>query len=479
MTKKLVVIGLDGLSPYFLAKLSKNSRFSNFAKLVRRGCFRILNSIPPITPTGWTSIITGVNPAVHGIWGFTKAMRIQDSVMERLYNGYDVKAPRLFEMTALHGLKSLVINFPLTYPVGSLYLRNNLVISNSLTGSRIDTYPSSLLKDYSRYFSWPGDVHKWVILEAEGVMRLAKNFNWDLLICMLDAPDKLFHRNICSVFRLTRPVREVFYVIDDLLDELMVLSDFLIMVSDHGLSTYSRWVDPLALLYRDKVLTCDYSLTEKALESAVRLVYGSVVLSAFHPLVRMLLSFRVFRAVGCREEGENETPSKVLVDKVDAEDSWLIYFRDFALRERAYHCLSAYSDLLMVYKVEELFRGPYLPGLPALMVVPGYNRGVYLSFKYSKYFRGLRFSYRPSGCHHPHGVFLAWGDGVRTSHSFKGHVLPYDVVPTVLALLGLPVPARTDGRVLPVVRGLRAKGRFDYATALRVARLKERLKRRR
>ena len=63
-------------------------------------------------------------------------------------------------------------------------------------------------------------------------MRLAKNFNWDLLICMLDAPDKLFHRNMRSVFRLTRPVREVFYVIDDLLDELMVLSDFLIMVSD-------------------------------------------------------------------------------------------------------------------------------------------------------------------------------------------------------------------------------------------------------
>jgi len=49
--------------------------------------------------------------------------------------------------------------------------------------------------------------------------------------------------------------------------------------------------------------------------------------------------------------------------------------------------------------------------------------------------------------HGPDGVLLLYGPGVRPGHRLeRSHVL--DVFPTVLALLGLPVPADAEGRVL-------------------------------
>jgi hypothetical protein len=52
----------------------------------------------------------------------------------------------------------------------------------------------------------------------------------------------------------------------------------------------------------------------------------------------------------------------------------------------------------------------------------------------------------PTGTHHPDGIFIAGGPGIR-----QGATLPtlsiVDVAPTVLYTLGLPVPEDLEGRV--------------------------------
>ena len=49
--------------------------------------------------------------------------------------------------------------------------------------------------------------------------------------------------------------------------------------------------------------------------------------------------------------------------------------------------------------------------------------------------------------HGPDGVLLLYGPGIRRGHRLESsHVL--DVFPTVLALLGLPLPEDAEGRVL-------------------------------
>jgi hypothetical protein len=51
-----------------------------------------------------------------------------------------------------------------------------------------------------------------------------------------------------------------------------------------------------------------------------------------------------------------------------------------------------------------------------------------------------------SGKHHIDGVLIAYGPGIRSGARVDAHI--YDIAPTVLALLDLPVPEDADGRVL-------------------------------
>jgi predicted AlkP superfamily phosphohydrolase/phosphomutase len=54
---------------------------------------------------------------------------------------------------------------------------------------------------------------------------------------------------------------------------------------------------------------------------------------------------------------------------------------------------------------------------------------------------------RPSGIHRDYGIFIASGQHLEKNKKIEGAKI-YDVAPTVLYLLGLPVPDDMDGRVL-------------------------------
>jgi len=51
-----------------------------------------------------------------------------------------------------------------------------------------------------------------------------------------------------------------------------------------------------------------------------------------------------------------------------------------------------------------------------------------------------------SGCHRPEGIFIARGAGIRAG-AVLSPVEITDVAPTILYLLGEPIPAWMDGRV--------------------------------
>lgn len=51
------------------------------------------------------------------------------------------------------------------------------------------------------------------------------------------------------------------------------------------------------------------------------------------------------------------------------------------------------------------------------------------------------------GMHHPKGTLLMWGKGMRPGYEIRG-ANNLDILPTVLTLMGVPVPAHLPGRVL-------------------------------
>ncbi|MFQ5649762.1 MAG: alkaline phosphatase family protein [bacterium] len=71
VSKKVIVLGFDGVDPQLLSKYMAEGRLPNFSKLANVGEFKTLGtSIPPQSPVAWSNFITGMNPGGHGIYDF-------------------------------------------------------------------------------------------------------------------------------------------------------------------------------------------------------------------------------------------------------------------------------------------------------------------------------------------------------------------------------------------------------------------------
>jgi predicted AlkP superfamily phosphohydrolase/phosphomutase len=70
-SRKVIVLGIDGLDPDLLTKFMAEGKMPNFARLAEQGSFRRLTtSIPPQSPVAWSNLITGMNAGGHGIFDF-------------------------------------------------------------------------------------------------------------------------------------------------------------------------------------------------------------------------------------------------------------------------------------------------------------------------------------------------------------------------------------------------------------------------
>ena len=70
-TKRVVVLGLDGLDPVLTEKFMAAGMLPNLSRLAGEGVFRPLRTtFPSISPVAWSSFSTGSNPARHNIFDF-------------------------------------------------------------------------------------------------------------------------------------------------------------------------------------------------------------------------------------------------------------------------------------------------------------------------------------------------------------------------------------------------------------------------
>jgi predicted AlkP superfamily phosphohydrolase/phosphomutase len=70
-TKRVVVLGLDGLDPARTRRLMAAGRLPNLQRLADTGTFSELKTtLPPISPVAWSSFQTGTNPGKHNIFDF-------------------------------------------------------------------------------------------------------------------------------------------------------------------------------------------------------------------------------------------------------------------------------------------------------------------------------------------------------------------------------------------------------------------------
>ncbi len=113
------------------------------------------------------------------------------------------------------------------------------------------------------------------------------------------------------------------------------------------------------------------------------------------------------------------------------------------------------------YRREEVYSGPQLDEAPDVVVHWSTHEDYTYAFKVSSKSQSLAWiedvdPNRPenfafftgkSGSHRDHGIFLAEGPGVQAGKTLDGAQI-IDVAPTILHLLGVPVPEDMDGRAL-------------------------------
>jgi predicted AlkP superfamily phosphohydrolase/phosphomutase len=70
-SRRVVILGLDGMDPGLLTRLMREGRMPNFEKLAHRGVFRPLDtSVPSMSPVAWSTFATGVDASRHSIFDF-------------------------------------------------------------------------------------------------------------------------------------------------------------------------------------------------------------------------------------------------------------------------------------------------------------------------------------------------------------------------------------------------------------------------
>ena len=72
-SKKVIVLGIDGLDHGMLEGFIAEGRLPNFARLAREGDFSPLQTtMPPLSPVAWATFITGMDPGGHGVFDFVQ-----------------------------------------------------------------------------------------------------------------------------------------------------------------------------------------------------------------------------------------------------------------------------------------------------------------------------------------------------------------------------------------------------------------------
>lgn len=108
------MLGLDGADYDLVCDLLAQGKLPTIARLSGEGAFGPLRStIPAVTPTAWSSFLTGLNPAGHGIFNFSTNPNRSPQRVESAASRAGVPVWRRLGEA---GVRSAFVSIPFTYP---------------------------------------------------------------------------------------------------------------------------------------------------------------------------------------------------------------------------------------------------------------------------------------------------------------------------------------------------------------------------
>jgi predicted AlkP superfamily phosphohydrolase/phosphomutase len=111
---RVLVLGMDGADYDFTRELLSQGKLPTLARLAREGSFGPLRStIPALTPTAWSSFLTGLNPGRHGIFNFSTN---PNRSVQRVESAASRAGVPFWRPLGEAGVRSAFVTIPFTYP---------------------------------------------------------------------------------------------------------------------------------------------------------------------------------------------------------------------------------------------------------------------------------------------------------------------------------------------------------------------------
>lgn len=499
---RVLVIGLDGATWDVLERWLTDGTLPNLARLRREGSWGVLTStIPPITAAAWSTFMTGMRPAKHGVFHFINLFDDnRSSEKPDLVSAQSIQAPAIWDILAHHNRQVVMVNIPLTYPPRPV---NGVMVTGLLTprSAPVFTYPPELSQEIRDYkFDLDRFADKTPFLdEIDGdivipTLELVAEFRdmlemrrrvtlslmqqqpWDFFMVVFIGTDRMGHYlwnyqagtagSDPPSQALARAVRDYYIRLDEIVGELVETagSDVTTLImSDHGMGPkhtkrvhINNWLQQKGWLFankterrianpdgwvtrlglpRDKVgrlvtripgMASSQLVKKATSSSAAEIDYRQSVGYAI-PMFNHIFGIRLTVPPSARRDWYNEITT-ALHELSDPQTGKRIV-----------------QDVMVG---ADYYQGPYAKDVPDLIVFmdPDYGASFRLGH-YSSIVTELQQHTR-RGKHRMEGILIANGRDICAMPEPLPGLAIEDIAPTVLALMGLPVPREMDGRAL-------------------------------
>ncbi|MFW6082579.1 MAG: alkaline phosphatase family protein [Chloroflexota bacterium] len=504
---KVMVIGLDGATLDLIRPWASAGHLPTLQELMTNGASGDLRStVPPMTAPAWTSFMTGKNPGQHGLYDWT--YRRQDSYAVSSMTASDCVEPTLWSLLSDAGRRVCAFNVPMTYPPQSV----NGVMISGLPAPSTDveiTYPPELLAEIEaelgEYLLYPDPGQAYSDAGIDAFLRrlyqttdmrlrvldyLRHREDWHFLMVVFNGTDTVQHamwKFMSPDHPLHEPRRaekygsaifEYYQYIDQELGKIVASLDpdtVLILMSDHGFGPFHKFIHVNNWLRQHGWLQLKPGLKPR-LKSAI-FDLGFTPMGVYNLLMSVGMGYLKREVVRGRGQGLLKTLF-LSFDDVDWSHTTAYSLGNVGqinlnvrgrepqgivnpgsdyekIRQDIIDRLQELRDpetgehvIQEIYRREEIYWGDRLEQAADVLFVP--TRMEYFGFGEYEFGSNQileRMKRGISGTHRMNGTLVMHGTPVKPGMEVKDACL-YDLAPTILHLMGEPIPSDMDGQVL-------------------------------
>jgi predicted AlkP superfamily phosphohydrolase/phosphomutase len=457
MPSRALVIGLDCAPPQLVFDRWLDE-LPALRGLTERGSFGVLRSCdPPITVPAWSVMTSSRNPGVLGFYGFRNR---RDHSYDGLAfaNSRSVKVPRVWDVLSERGRDVQVLGVPQTYPVSEV---NGVMVSCFLTPdtTRQYTYPPELKEEIEGLVGeymvdvpnfrtndkeqLLADLEEMTVRRFKVAEHLLETRPWDLFFMVEMGTDRIHHgfwRFTDPEHRLYEPgnpfehaMLDYYKRLDAKIASLLRHADddtAVLVVSDHGAKRIdggicvNEWLRREGYLVLKEEPTEPTRLTPDMIDWPKTTAWGE---GGYY--CRLFVNVRDREPEGLVAPEDYERVRTELKEKLEAlGDDQGRPIGTLAHRpEELYEVRNGVAPDLMVYFGDLYWRSVGQVGTGTVHVFEN-DTG-------------------PDDANHAYeGLYILAGGGAPLGRGPERQIV--DVAPTLLTLLGEPVPAEMEGRSL-------------------------------